>query len=279
MKRELTRIENKKIIYFKSIASTQEYAKKIAGKSSSGTVVVAEKQTKGRGRFEREWYSQRGGLFFSVILKPQVEPRKIPVLTYKMALAVMDTIRKVLAQYPGQNKVYTAALKWPNDVVMVKRSRRFGRDPDFPSGNEGRETKYKKIGGILTESSINKNKVDWVIVGVGININNKIPVSLKNTAVSLRKITFDNNISLTGVFNTIMANFEKYYTDFPDTKTLAEYKKNSIFFRAGAEKIAIDFGGNEYTGRASGITDDGGLEIMLSGGIKKIFYAGDVVLY
>lgn len=265
-------MKNREFIHFGKIDSTQEYAKKIAKKSPSGTVVVAEKQTEGRGRFERKWYSQKGGIFFSVILKPQIEPQKIPILTYKMALAVMDTIRKLLSQEPGWSKRYDAALKWPNDVVIVTRNE--GRR----KRGEQKETRYKKIAGILTESTINKNKVDWVVIGVGININNKIPVSLKNTAVSLCEIISRKNIPLGGILDNIMEIFIKYYNVFPESLTLEKYKKNSIYFSGRVKKIVIDCNGTGYTGQVSGITGDGGLEVMLSEGIKKIFYAGDVVL-
>ena len=87
----------KNIIKFAKIDSTQNYAKKIAEKSPSGTIVVAQKQTQGRGRFERKWSSQKGGLYFSIILKPHIDikryPDKIPELTLKMAAAIIDALK------------------------------------------------------------------------------------------------------------------------------------------------------------------------------------------
>ncbi|MFH1541161.1 MAG: biotin--[acetyl-CoA-carboxylase] ligase [Elusimicrobiota bacterium] len=158
------KIIGKKIIRFTKTTSTQDYAKKIAKKSQSCTIIIAEKQTKGRGRFENLWNSLKGGLYFSVILKPKIEAKEIPVLTYKMALAIVATLKRIVA------KNYSVLVKPPNDVIVKC------------------EAWNKKIAGILTESSINNNKVEWIIIGVGININNKIPKNLKNIAISLKEI-------------------------------------------------------------------------------------------
>jgi len=190
------------IIYFKKIASTQDYAKKIAEKSVSGTIVIAEKQTRGRGQFERTWISQKGGLYFSVILKPRTfsgtfqkergkpiidakcHPAQIPALTLKMATAIIDAIRI------EKIKIF---IKLPNDIMVRTR-------------DEGQGTRYKKIAGILTESSVTCNKINWVVVGVGVNINNKIPKRLKKIAVSLKEITGKNG-NVKKIFNEIVKKF------------------------------------------------------------------------
>jgi BirA family biotin operon repressor/biotin-[acetyl-CoA-carboxylase] ligase len=198
---------NRKIFRFSEINSTQNYAKKIAARSDAGTIVLAAKQTKGRGRFEKEWASPEGGLYFSIILKPaclsgrqEIKPDKIPLITYKMALAIVDSIKE------KTGKKYDVFIKPPNDVIVKHKN------------------SYKKIAGILTESSIIKNKIEWVVLGAGININNKIPKNLKNAAVSLKEITGKKYAS-SNIFNRITKKFEKYYFMFSDYKLVAEYKK------------------------------------------------------
>ncbi|MEW6557139.1 MAG: biotin--[acetyl-CoA-carboxylase] ligase [Elusimicrobiota bacterium] len=170
-----------KCIKFARINSTQDYAKKIAKESPSGTVVVAEEQTKGRGQFGRTWSSQKGGLYFSIILKPKISPDKIPLLTLKMAWAIIDSLKKIVG------KKYKFWVKPPNDVMVTPKS-------------EVRS--HKKIAGILTESSITRNKIDWVIIGVGVNINNEIPKNLKDIAISLKEI-IGKKTNITNVFNKI----------------------------------------------------------------------------
>jgi len=206
----------KNIIKFAKIDSTQNYAKKIAEKSPSGTIVVAQKQTQGRGRFERKWSSQKGGLYFSIILKPHIDikryPDKIPELTLKMAAAIIDALKiekpKIFILTSEEqneskfsfcpNAVKTKGLipfiKPPNDVMVRMR-------------DEGRGTKYKKIAGILTESSISDNKIDWLVIGVGVNINNKIPKDLKKIAVSLKEITKKKE-NIKKIFNEIIKRCE-----------------------------------------------------------------------
>ncbi|MFA5779964.1 MAG: biotin--[acetyl-CoA-carboxylase] ligase [Elusimicrobiota bacterium] len=179
-----------RIIRFKKIGSTQNYAKKIAEKSVSETIVLAQKQTNGRGQFERGWSSSKGGLYFSIILKPKIDikcqPDKIPALTLKMAAAIIDTIK---IEKP---KIF---IKPPNDI-MVRWKMEDGR------------WKNKKVAGILTESSVTCNKIDWIVVGVGVNINNKIPKELKKIAVSLKEITKKNG-NVKKIFKEIVKKFVK----------------------------------------------------------------------
>ncbi|HAX62367.1 MAG TPA: biotin--[acetyl-CoA-carboxylase] ligase [Elusimicrobia bacterium] len=172
----------KNIIHFKKIGSTQNYAKKIARCSPSNTIIIAEKQTSGRGQFERGWSSSRGGLYFSIILKPKIVPDKIPLLTLKMASAIVSTLKKIV------KKKHSVLTKPPNDVIVKCK------------------TGYRKIAGILTESSVTGNKIDWVVVGIGVNINNKIPKELKKIAVSLKEITKKNG-NVKKIFKEIVKKF------------------------------------------------------------------------
>lgn len=180
------------IIRFKKIDSTQNYAKKIAEKSVSGTIVLAEKQTNGRGQFERGWSSSKGGLYFSIILKPKISPAQIPELTLKMADAIIDALKI------KKPKIF---IKPPNDIMVRCARRKF----PLEKMEDGR-WKNRKIAGILTESSVTRNKIDWLVIGVGVNINNKIPEGLKKSAVSLKEIT-KKNLDVENFFREIVKKF------------------------------------------------------------------------
>ncbi|MBI3292842.1 MAG: biotin--[acetyl-CoA-carboxylase] ligase, partial [Elusimicrobia bacterium] len=144
---------------FAVIGSTQSEAKRLADAGASeGTLVIAERQRKGRGRLGRSWASPPGGLWCSLVLRPQILPAAAPQLTLVASLAVTDAIAKVTDLRP--------AIKWPNDVLV-----------------EG-----KKVCGILTEIGIQGNCLQWAIVGIGINVNNEIPPSLIHRAISLQAV-------------------------------------------------------------------------------------------
>ena len=145
-----------KIFHFKSLTSTQDKAKEFAKKELSNVVIVADTQTKGRGRFKRKWYSNKGGLWMSILLKPN-NIQNLQYLTFVASIAVVKSIKKIAD--------LNTKIKWPNDVHY----------------------KGKKLCGILTEGIFGKN--NFTIVGIGLNINqNKFPEEIKNIAISLRMV-------------------------------------------------------------------------------------------
>lgn len=154
----------KHVIYFKQIASTNDYLKKVlTADTPEGTLVLTEEQTAGRGRFDRTWVAPpRSSLLSSLLFRPDfLPPERAQLLTMVCALAVADAI----AEQTG----IAVSLKWPNDVV-------FGG---------------KKLAGILTELGTFGEHLDWVIVGVGLNVNvdfAAIDPSLAETAISLQTI-------------------------------------------------------------------------------------------
>src|SRR3989449_9955090 len=129
-----------KIYYFDTIDSTQSFALSLASKPyENGSVVIAERQTKGRGRLNRKWISPKGGIWLSILLKPIFEVSQVSLFPMVTSLALAKAIEKVLKLKPR--------LKWPNDVTL----------------ND------KKVAGILIDASIESNKMDYLIIGVGIN--------------------------------------------------------------------------------------------------------------
>ena len=135
-----TDIIGRKIYYFDKIDSTQNFALELAQKPhENGSIVIAERQTQGRGRLNRKWVSPKGGIWMSILLRPNFEPSYTSLFPMATSLALAVSIEKTL-------KIKTE-LKWPNDITI----------------------KGKKVAGILIDASIESNKIDYLIIGIGIN--------------------------------------------------------------------------------------------------------------
>ncbi len=135
-----TDIIGRKIYYFDTIDSTQNFALKLSQKPhENGSVVIAERQTKGRGRLNRKWVSPKGGIWLSILLRPNFELSQTSLFPMITSLALSIAIEKTLKIKPE--------LKWPNDLTV----------------------KGKKVAGILIDVAIESNKIDYLVIGVGIN--------------------------------------------------------------------------------------------------------------
>ena len=145
----------KRIYYFDSIDSTQTYALEIAeDKKENGTVIIAQKQTKGKGRMNRKWISPEGGIWLSVIFQPKSDFSLTTIFPLAASVALSNAIEKELD--------VNVELKWPNDLLI----------------------KGKKIAGILVDASLTSNQVDYMVLGVGVNFDvpvNIIEKNIKNT--------------------------------------------------------------------------------------------------
>ena len=151
-------MENKKIIYYKQLDSTNTEITRLAAQGAEhGTVVVADAQTAGKGRRGRQWESPAGeNIYMSVLLRPDCLPDRAPMLTLVMAYSVAKVLKEL--------GFLDVQIKWPNDLVLSA----------------------KKICGILTEMQLKDAEIDYVVVGVGINVNtSKFPEELNDTATSL----------------------------------------------------------------------------------------------
>ncbi len=146
-----TKILGKKIYHFKEIGSTNDFATELARKGiGEGAIVIAETQTKGKGRLGREWSSPFGGLWLSIILKPKILPTQAPRMTVIAALGAAKTIKKLYS--------LDAFIKWPNDVLIRSQIS---------------DIRYqmKKVCGILTEMGAEQDTVNYVVIGIGANLN------------------------------------------------------------------------------------------------------------
>ncbi|NEU56323.1 biotin--[acetyl-CoA-carboxylase] ligase [Halorussus sp. MSC15.2] len=132
--------------YYDAIGSTNDRARELATEGTADVAVLADEQTGSRGRLDREWSAPSGGVWASVVLRPDLPPAHAPALTLAAAVATTDAARE--AGVPAE-------IKWPNDVLV---------------GNEG-ERGGRKLAGILTEMEGEADRVSWVVVGVGVNAN------------------------------------------------------------------------------------------------------------
>ena len=222
--------------HFETIDSTNKKAKELAAEGTvHGTLVIADAQEAGVGRRGRSWSSEKdAGIYMSVVLRPEIETDKASMLTLIAALAVQKAIQKVC----GEKVDVRPMIKWPNDVVLNK----------------------KKICGILTEMSLKGTAIDYVIVGIGINVNNKaFPEEIAQTASSLSR-ECGEDIEREMLITEVWKQFSVYYEQFITVKDLSFLKEE--YERAlvnKEEKVKVLDPLGEYVGIAKGITNTGEL--------------------
>lgn len=237
----------KNIIYEERIDSTNLLAKKIGEENvMSGTVVVAEQQTAGRGRRGRAWVSPEGNCYFSVLLRPQIHVEHASRLTLVAALALAEAIMGVSS--------IQVQIKWPNDIVVNGR----------------------KLCGILTESSLDGNGLKYVVIGVGINVNQQeFDIAISDIATSI----FAENGQLTDCACLIAAFlncFECYFEQFVMTEDLLglQERYNELLVNCNREVRILDV--EEWSGVALGINEKGELLVRNHMGEVKTVLAGEI---
>lgn len=245
-----TKFIGRRIIHFDSVESTNSIAKKLGDSDEAdGSVIIAEEQTKGRGRLGRSWVSPKHkGIWMSIILKPDLNPVDAVNLTQTAAAAVVKA---------AQELGIKTLVKWPNDIVINN----------------------KKVCGILTEMNAELTKINYVVVGLGINVNieeSEFPEDIKDTATSLKLETnsFVNRQKLTaGILN----NFEDLYTKLTQENNIEASvnicRENSAVI--GKDVLIIN---REKTIEAHviDIDDKGRLLVEYTGGRREHIISGEV---
>jgi len=238
----------RKIVVYNEITSTNDKAKELAQTGADeGTIVIARTQEKGRGRFDRVWYSPIGGIYLSVIVKPQIPAEKTTLLSLIGALAVAKTITS--------NYNLRAMIKWPNDVRI----------------------KGKKVAGILLESEIDRNQIRYVILGIGINLNidvNRFPRTLKHAATSLSQ-EFERPVDYHQFLGDLLSRLDSYYTMVINEEfetILREWKERSDTL---GRKIRVVTLTEEIMGEACDVDESGFLVVHTEADEYRTITAGD----
>ena len=229
--------------HFETIDSTNIKAKELgAAGATHGTLVTADAQNAGIGRRGRSWSSEKeAGIYMSMLLRPEIETDKASMLTLIAALAVERAIAEQLDCQP--------MIKWPNDLVLNK----------------------KKICGILTEMTLKGTEMDYVVIGIGINVNNKaFPEEIVQTASSL-SIELGREINRELLITEVWKQFAVYYQLFLQTGDLSLVKdayENALINKEEKVKVLDPLG--EYVGFAKGITNTGELIVDADGEIRYV---------
>ncbi len=243
-----TKIMGKKIIYYDVIDSTNTKCYELAEKGyPEGTIVIAEAQTKGKGRLSRQWISPRHkGLYFSVLLKPDMAPNDVAKLTLLAAVSVASAVRETTN--------LKALIKWPNDVLLNN----------------------KKICGILTEMNAEADRINFIVLGIGINVTAKGPM-LPRGATSLFE-EGAKEVSRLLLLKKLLFTLEQDYLLFKKHKFEKIVQQWQDFSAILGNRVRIISHNEKLEGIAMGIDPDGALILRLDNGFQNKILSGDVEL-
>ena len=234
------------VIYYPSLTSTMEVARQEAQLGAvEGTVVIADEQTVGRGRIKRVWLSPKGIIALSIILYPSVV--NLPSLIMLASLAVVHSIEAVTG--------LKSQVKWPNDVLVNGR----------------------KVCGILIESSVRRNIVDYAIIGIGVNVNLRLSdfPEILSTATSL-SAELGRDVSRLGIIQRLLVEVERLNLVLQAGGSIYEEWRDSLVTLG--RRVRAKSGKTVYEGIAESVARDGSLLLRrLDGSLSKIV-AGDATL-
>ena len=242
-----TKWARKTVHFARETDSTNLWIKRLAKEGASeGTIALAEFQSAGRGRLGRSWEVPEGtSVMMSILLRPKFEPQYAPTLTLVMGMAVAKAVK---------NLGFDVSIKWPNDVVVS----------------------HKKICGILTEMGVRDGKIDYAVIGVGINVNIKeFPEEMADKATSLY-LESGREFDRSQIPGLVMEAFEEYYEKFAATCDLSGLKEEYESILANYNPPVRVLAKEPYEGVARGITDGGELLVEKTDGTIVAVSAGEV---
>ena len=242
-----TKWAGKTVHFARETDSTNLWIKRLAKEGASeGTLALAEFQSAGRGRLGRSWEVPEGtSVMMSILLRPKFEPQYAPTLTLVMGMAVAKAVK---------NLGFDVSIKWPNDVVVS----------------------HKKICGILTEMGVRDGKIDYAVIGVGINVNiREFPDEMADKATSLY-LESGKEFDRSQIPGLVMEAFEEYYEKFAATCDLSGLKEEYESILANYNQPVRVLAKEPYEGVARGITDGGELLVEKTDGTIVAVSAGEV---
>ncbi|MBO3443953.1 biotin--[acetyl-CoA-carboxylase] ligase [Clostridium sp. CCUG 7971] len=234
------------IIHFQTIDSTNDYAKKIASEKEDGTVIISEEQTKGKGRLGRQWYSKsHEGIWMSIVLKPNIMPYKAPFITLIAGASIVKALNDLEVK---------TLIKWPNDIIL----------------------NGKKISGILTELSAEIERVNHIVLGMGINVKTmEFSQEICDIATSLYKEGY--KVSRVDIVRNILNEFEKLYIDYVNNNSKEETLNICRQYSAITGKdIYILNGDNKEQVKCLDINEDGNLIVEKQDKTTREIMSGEV---
>ncbi|RLG13155.1 biotin--[acetyl-CoA-carboxylase] ligase [Candidatus Pacearchaeota archaeon] len=229
-----------KVYYFQEVTSTMDIAREKA-ENEEKALILAETQTSGKGRLARMWYSPPGGIWMSLIIKPNLNLKESYILTYIASISTALAIKDVTG--------LKVKLKWPNDIVYEE----------------------KKLAGILLEIKAEVDKIQYAIIGIGINVNNKIS-NLENQAISLKEI-LKKDISRTDIIINLVKYFDKFIKK-NSNEILKSWKEMSCTL---GREVKILTTQEIIKGIAFDLSEDGALMIKDKFGNVHKIYSGDCI--
>ena len=242
-----TKWAGKTVHFAREIDSTNLWIKRLAKEGApEGTLALAEFQSAGRGRLGRSWEVPEGtSVMMSILLRPKFEPQYAPTLTLVMGMAVAKAVKSL---------GFDVSIKWPNDVVVS----------------------HKKICGILTEMGVRDGKIDYAVIGVGINVNiREFPEEMADKATSLY-LESGKEFDRSQIPGLVMEAFEEYYEKFAATCDLSGLKEEYESILANYNQPVRVLAKEPYEGVARGITDGGELLVEKTDGTIVAVSAGEV---
>ncbi len=232
--------------YVESCTSTQDLADALAREGSpEGTVVLAETMERGRGRMGRRWVAGRGGLWLTAVLRP-----RLTGVTHLLSLVAGVAVARAIEEVAEVR----AGVKWPNDVLTGER----------------------KVAGILIEGKAEADRLQYLLVGVGVNVNNELPEELSTTATTLAKVT-GRSIPRLPLLASTLRNLDQLYGALNRGEVgylLGEWRKLSVTLGREVKALTPD---GEVVGVAEDVAEDGALLVRAPSGVVRRVYVGDVV--
>ncbi|MBC2723619.1 MAG: biotin--[acetyl-CoA-carboxylase] ligase [Desulfosporosinus sp.] len=242
----------KELYLYREVTSTNSIAKHMAKYGAGeGTIVMSRSQSSGRGRMQRHWSCPPGkGLLLSMILKPEISVQFVPQFTLLTAVVVAETIKTVTG--------FRAGIKWPNDIYI----------------------NGKKVCGILAESSFSRAKIEYLIIGLGINVNlsiHHLPPDCQDTSTSL-SLELGQNVSRIKLLKQFIISWDEHIRGFLKAGhpyLRSKWIENNVTL---GQNVTVNKGNHSINGLTLDISEKGGLIVRLSDGSLHEYLAEDVSL-
>jgi BirA family biotin operon repressor/biotin-[acetyl-CoA-carboxylase] ligase len=236
--------------YFAEIGSTNTYARRLAEQGArEGELVIADSQTDGRGRLGRHWLSPpHVNLYISFVLRPKLPPARAPQITLMAAVALVETLHSFLPVPP--------AIKWPNDIIV----------------------NGKKLAGILTEVNCGAESVEFVILGIGVNVNYPVdlmPEEIRQRATSVL-VECKTKVSREDLLWRLIHDLDRCYGEIEESGFAPLAPRWETYFGWRGQRVRVELLDQVVFGIAKGIDHDGALLLEDDRGRLQRVIAGDV---